>query len=102
MTSVFSFGPIASGKLTVANQRRLLSGLPVFHNHLVVDTTLTLFEFGTSSFVKLRHEMWMAAFREAAAQGLSLVFTFTPVSYTHLRSIGGPDESEGPGGCIFA
>src|SRR3712207_8152880 len=54
MEMVFVHGPAASGKLTVARELGLLTGLPVFHNHLVVDVLLEVFEFGSPEFVALR------------------------------------------------
>ena len=78
MDLVFLYGPAAAGKLTTARALSELTDLPVFHNHLVVDALLTVFPFGSSEFVRLRELYWMEAFREAAASGRSLVFTFTP------------------------
>lgn len=40
---MFIHGPAAAGKLTTARALSALTGLPVFHNHLVVDTLLTVF-----------------------------------------------------------
>ncbi len=78
MDLVFIYGPAASGKLTIARELAKITGLPVFHNHLVVDTVMAVFEFGSEPFVKLRHEMWISMFRVAAAQRRSLIFTFSP------------------------
>jgi chloramphenicol 3-O-phosphotransferase len=78
MDLVFLYGPAAAGKLTTARALSELTGIPVFHNHLVVDTLLTVFPFGSPEFVRLRELYWIEAFREAAASGRSLVFTFTP------------------------
>ncbi len=78
MTLVFIHGMAASGKLTIARELAELTGMPVFHNHLVVDAVLSVFDFGTEPFIKLRHEMWMAMFREAVRLDRSLIFTFTP------------------------
>jgi hypothetical protein len=78
MTLVFIHGPAAAGKLTIARELAKLTTLPVFHNHLVVDTVLSVFDFATEPFIKLRHEMWMSMFREAVLQDRSLIFTFTP------------------------
>jgi hypothetical protein len=75
---VFIHGPAAAGKLTVARELAAISGLPVFHNHLVVDALLAVFPFGDPAFVKLREEMWMAVFAEAAKAGRSMIFTFQP------------------------
>ena len=78
MRLVFIHGPAASGKLTVARELAALTGLPLFHNHLVVDALLAVFPFGSPPFVELREAMWMDVFRAAAADGRSLIFTFHP------------------------
>src|SRR6266446_6929409 len=78
MYCVFIHGPAAAGKLTVANALKARCGLPVFHNHLAVDAALSLFEFGSPGFVRLRENIWLAAFREAAERERSFIFTFSP------------------------
>ncbi len=78
MQMVFLYGPIASGKLTVARALAGLTGLPVFHNHLVVDAVAAVFPFGSEPFVRLRERFWLDTFREAATSGRSLIFTFAP------------------------
>jgi hypothetical protein len=78
MLCVFIYGPVASGKLTVATALHALSGLPVFHNHYAVDAALSLFEFGSPGFVRLREDIWLSAFREAVQAGRSFIFTFNP------------------------
>ena len=78
MRLVFIHGPAASGKLTVARELAALTGLPLFHNHLVVDALLAVFPFGSPAFVELREKMWMDVFRAAAEEGRSLIFTFHP------------------------
>jgi hypothetical protein len=77
---VFLYGPVASGKLTVARALAEQTGLPLFHNHLVVDAVAALFPFGSPQFVALREEFWMRGFEEAARAGRSLIFTFAPES----------------------
>ena len=78
MKLVFIRGPVASGKLTIARELGRLSGLAVFHNHLVVDAVAAVFPFGSEPFIRLREQMWLAMMREAAVAGRSLVFTFAP------------------------
>lgn len=78
MRLVFIHGPAASGKLTVARELAALTGLPLFHNHLVVDALLAVFPFGSASFVDLREKIWLDVFRAAAAEERSLIFTFHP------------------------
>ena len=78
MRLVFVHGPAASGKLTVARELAVLTGLPLFHNHLVVDALLAVFPFGSKPFVELREAIWLDVFRAAAAERRSLIFTFHP------------------------
>lgn len=78
MDLVFLHGPVASGKLTVAREVARRTGFRLFHNHRTVDLALSLFEFGTPPFVRLRETVWLEAFAEAAAADVSLVFTFHP------------------------
>jgi hypothetical protein len=75
---IFLYGTVASGKLTVGKRLSDMTGLPLFHNHLVVDAVLSVFPFGDPAFVRLRDQLWMDVFREAAAAGRSLIFTFQP------------------------
>lgn len=78
MRLVFLHGPAASGKLTVAKELAASTGLPLFHNHLVVDALLAVFPFGSPGFVGLRERMWLDVFAAAAAEDRSLIFTFHP------------------------
>ena len=78
MKLVFIFGPAASGKLTIARELAALTGLTVFHNHLVVDAVTAVFPFGSPQFIRLREQMWMAMFEEAARARRSIIFTFQP------------------------
>lgn len=80
MKLVFIHGPVAAGKLTVGRALQDLTGFRLFHNHLVVDTLLAVFPFGTEAFVRLREQIWLSVFREAASEGISLIFTFAPES----------------------
>ena len=78
MQVIFIHGPAASGKHTIGSQLSRLTGLPLFHNHLAVDTALSLFEFGTPGFKNVRASIWRTAFQEAARAGRSFIFTFHP------------------------
>jgi hypothetical protein len=69
MTLIFIYGPAASGKLTIARELGALTGLAVFHNHLVVDAVAAVFPFGSDRFVELREQFWLtvtSGFPEAA------------------------------------
>lgn len=78
MKLIFIHGPAAAGKLTVARALSRGTGFKLFHNHLVVDTLLSVFDFGSESFAKLREPIWLGVFEEAAKTGTSLIFTFAP------------------------
>jgi hypothetical protein len=75
---IFLHGPAASGKHTIGAELARLTGLPLFHNHLIVDAVGAVFEFGTEPFVDLREQFWTALFDRAASDGQSLIFTFQP------------------------
>jgi hypothetical protein len=78
MKLIFLHGPPAVGKLSVARELARLTGYKLFHNHLTVDLVGSLFAFGSEPFVVLRERIWLSAFHEAAANNVSLVFTFNP------------------------
>lgn len=78
MKLVFIYGVAASGKLTVARELGSLTGLPLFHNHLIVDAVASVFPFGSDRFIRLREMFWLTMFREAAEAGQSIIFTFAP------------------------
>ena len=78
MKLIFIWGGAASGKLTIGRELARLTGLPLFHNHLVVDALLERLPFGDPEFIRLREAMWMAGFETAATSGQSMIFTFAP------------------------
>ena len=78
MKLIFIWGGAASGKLTIGQKLSQLTGVALFHNHLVVDALLEKCQFGEPEFVRLREAMWMTVFDTAARSGQSLIFTFAP------------------------
>jgi hypothetical protein len=79
MKLIFIYGLPATGKLTVAQELVAVTGYKLFHNHLVVDTLLTVFPFGSPQFVALREEIWLSVFDQACRAALpGLIFTFAP------------------------
>lgn len=78
MQLVFIFGQVASGKLTVGRELAALTGMPLFHNHLIVDAVGAVFPFGSEPFIRLRERLWLEIIDEAAIIGRSLIFTFAP------------------------
>lgn len=87
MKLIFLHGAPAVGKLTVARELAVLTGFRLFHNHLTVDLVLSVFDFGTESFVTLREHVWITVFREAARRGVSIIFTFNPENTVRERFI---------------
>jgi hypothetical protein len=78
MDVIFLHGPVAVGKRTIGTLLSTLVGMPLFHNHLVVDAVKALFEFGSKPFIALREQMWLSAFDIAAEASRSFIFTFNP------------------------
>jgi hypothetical protein len=39
---------------------------------------MAVFDFGSESFIKLREEIWLSVFKEAARNDISVIFTFAP------------------------
>jgi hypothetical protein len=77
MKLIFISGLPGVGKLTVAKEVSALTGYKLFHNHLVVDLLLSVFQFGTGQFVELRESIWLSVFEQACRAALpGLIFTF--------------------------
>ncbi len=87
MKLVFLHGAPAVGKLTVARELATLTGFRLFHNHLTVDLVGSLFPFGSEPFIRLREQIWLAAFAEATRNDVSLIFTFNPERTVRERFI---------------
>jgi hypothetical protein len=94
---IFIYGLPATGKLTVAQKLAGITGYKLFHNHLVVDMLLPVFDFGSAPFVELRERIWLSVFEHACRARLpGLIFTFNPEATVRqffidevLRVIGG-------------
>ena len=87
---LFLHGPAASGKHTIGSLLSSILDMPLFHNHLVVDTVRALFDFGTPEFVALRGALWRESFSAAAVARKSFIFTFNPeatVTYSLLEDL---------------
>ncbi len=78
MKIVFLYGLPATGKLTIAEQVTARTGYKLFHNHMVVDMLLNIFDFGAKPFVELREELWLSIVEQCTRTEAGLVFTFTP------------------------
>jgi hypothetical protein len=76
-TLVFIIGPPAVGKMTVGLEISLLTGIPLFHNHLSIEAVLPVFDFGTEPFDRLVSGFRDQMFVEAAESDLpGLIFTY--------------------------
>jgi adenylate kinase family enzyme len=83
MKIIFLYGLPACGKLTIAKELSSMVGFKLFHNHLVVDTVLSVFDFGSRPFVELREKFWLDIFKAACDQQdqiKGIIFTFSPDS----------------------
>ena len=72
------YGLPAVGKYTIGECLSRITGIPLFHNHLVMDVLYVSFPFGSDSFVKLREQFWLLYIEETMRKGQSLIFTFCP------------------------
>jgi hypothetical protein len=88
MKLIFIYGLPATGKLTIAQELASITGYKLFHNHLVVDLLLSVFEFGSEPFVTLREEIWISVLESACQSQLpGLIFTFAPEKTVRPRFI---------------
>lgn len=74
-TLVYLYGPPAVGKLTIAERLSVLTGWPLFHNHLSVNAVRPIFSFGSKPFTDVVHRLRLDVFQTAMAEGVSLIFT---------------------------
>lgn len=76
MRLIIIHGPPAAGKLTVANALSLRTYFKVFHNHLTIDCTEPVFEFGTREFWDVNVRLRCHIIAEAVRQDIDLIHTF--------------------------
>ena len=83
------FGMPATGKMTVGQELAARTGYRLFHNHLVVDLLLSVFEFGSPGFVRLREKFWLSVIHGACLERLpGMIFTFAPETTVRPQFIG--------------
>jgi len=98
MNFVLIYGPPGVGKLSVARELARLTGYRLFHNHVSIACAESVFDFGTPPFWKVVGRIRAAVFEEAAAGGVSLVFTFVyshPDDAAYVERTCGLFESQG-------
>jgi len=77
MRFIIIFGPPAVGKMTVGNEIKKLTDMPVFHNHLSIEPILRFFPFGSPAFIRLVDAFRQNLVQEVANSDLpGLIFTF--------------------------
>ena len=84
MNLVFIYGPPGVGKLSVARELARLTGYKLFDNHVSIDCVRPVFDFGTEPFWRVVGAIRNLIFEEAAANGVSLIFTFV---YSHPQDL---------------
>lgn len=70
-------GPPAVGKMTVGQEICKLTNFKLFHNHLIIDAILPLFDFESINFKVLVNEFRTRIFEETIAAKLGgIIFTY--------------------------
>ena len=92
-TLVIITGPHAVGKMTVGQELAKITGLRLFHNHMSIELSLKLFDFGTPEFRALNETIRKTVFEQFAAGDLpGLIFTYMmdfdqPSEFAYLGEI---------------
>lgn len=92
-TLVIITGPHAVGKMTVGQELAKITGLRLFHNHMSIELSLKLFDFGTPAFRALNETIRKTVFEQFAASDLpGLIFTYMmdfdePREFLYLHEI---------------
>ena len=92
-TLVILTGPHAVGKMTVGQELAKITDLRLFHNHMSIELSLKLFDFGTPEFRTLNETIRKTVFEQFAAGDLpGLIFTYMmdfdqPSEFAYLGEI---------------
>ena len=92
-TLVIITGPHAVGKMTVGQELAKITGLRLFHNHMSIELSLKLFDFGTSGFHALNQTIRKTVFEQFATGDFpGLIFTYMmdfddPGEFVYLNEI---------------
>ncbi|HEX8145836.1 MAG TPA: AAA family ATPase [Pyrinomonadaceae bacterium] len=98
MNLVFIYGPPGVGKLSVARELARLTGYRLFDNHVSIRCAESVFDFGTNPFWRVVGGIRDMVFEEAAASGLSVIFTYVyahPKDMPHVERMCGYFEAHG-------
>lgn len=86
-------GPHAVGKMTVGQELAKITGLRLFHNHMSIELSLKLFDFGTPAYRALNETIRKTVFEQFATGDLpGLIFTYMmdfddPREFLYLQGI---------------
>lgn len=92
-TLVIITGPHAVGKMTVGQELAKITDLRLFHNHMSIELSLKLFEFGTPGFRALNETIRKTVFEQFATGDLpGLIFTYMmdfddPAEFSYLHEL---------------
>lgn len=92
-TLVIITGPHAVGKMTVGQELAKITGLRLFHNHMSIELSLKLFDFGTPEYRTLNETIRKTVFDQFAKGDLpGLIFTYMidfddPNEFAYLNEI---------------
>ena len=91
MRLILTYGPPASGKLTIARELAKLTGYKVFHNHLTVDMADEVFAFGSRPWGAVVGRTRLLVAEIAVKERIpGLIFTFVyghPMDALHVKRL---------------
>ncbi len=79
MKLILLYGPPAVGKLTVAKELANLTGITLYHSHMILNDIVEIFGYDNPVRRKLEFEFKLRIVEEAADQDKSLILTAAPV-----------------------
>ena len=92
-TLVIITGPHAVGKMTVGQELAKITDLRLFHNHMSIELSIKLFDFGTPGYRALNETIRKTVFEQFATGDLpGLIFTYMmdfdePEEFAYLNKI---------------
>lgn len=75
MKLILLYGPPAVGKLTVAKELSRLTGISIFHNHMILNPLREIFGLEHPARAKLEYEFRLRIVEEAIAANKDLIMT---------------------------
>lgn len=76
MNLLFLYGPPASGKLTIGNELKKLTGYPLFHNHLTYDFVHSLYPDNLPDHFDLIDNLRLNVIEYCARNNTGLIYTY--------------------------